>query len=515
MRTIVKTSSVSLDTILKSKEIYNSAFDLSASPQAIVSLDRRIMRANRAFTRVTGYNEIDLISLTLQDILIPDPGEKSQFKGPDLEIGAGTQIETGYIRKNGTIRRGRFWFHLMKDRDTGPVCWILIMEDLTAAIAADEAVRDYNQLFTHFISNNSDCILFLDAEGKILYMNKTACRLMGVAGMDDALHRKFAEYFSGIEKTAIDMAIQLAARGMGGNFQGCLAGPKEPVWLDVDITPVAGESKQVERLMVLSRDITAQKKAEQAVIDMKKEMELREREAAELLARERERHEAEKRGLEEAAARAAASLGEKETLLREIHHRVKNNMQAISCLINLQSAQVEDRNVARMFEQCRERISSLSKVHEKLSTSENPSRINFHEYTAELASEMLNSHGKNGRVSIITDIDDIFLGIKEAIPCGLLMTEILSNAMKYAFPGEKTGKVTIRFKRSGRGTYTLTMADDGIGLPGGIDLESATTLGMELIRELTKQIKGSVSVVSDGGTAYTVRFRKNPASGAA
>ena len=514
MKTTVKTSSVSLDTILKSKEIYNTAFDLSTAPQAIVSLDRRIMRANRAFTRLTGYNEIDLISLTLQDILIPDSGEKSQFKGPDLEIGAGTQIETDYIRKNGTIRRGRFWFHLMKDRETGPVCWILIMEDLTASIAADEAVRDYNQLFTHFISNNNDCILFLDTEGKILYMNKTACRLMGVAGMDDALHNKFAEYFNGLEKTAIDMAIQLAARGMGGNFQGCLAG-QEPVWLDVDITPVAGETKKVERLMVLTRDITAQKKAEQAVIDMKNEMERREREAAELLSRERERHEAEKRELADAAARAASLLGEKETLLREIHHRVKNNMQAISCLINLQSAQVEDRNVARMFEQCRERISSMSKVHEKLSTSENPSHVNFHEYTAELASEMLNSHGKNGRVSIVTDIDDIFLGIKEAIPCGLLMTEILSNALKYAFPGEKTGKVTIRFKGSGRGTYTLTIADNGIGLPGGIDLESATTLGMELIRELTKQIRGSVTVVSDGGTAYTIRFRKNSVSGAA
>jgi PAS domain S-box-containing protein len=515
MKTIVKTSSVSLDTILKSKEIYNTAFDLSAAPQAIVSLDRRIMRANRAFTRLTGYNEIDLISLTLQDILIPDADAKSQFLGPDLEIGAGTQIETDYIRKNGTIRRGRFWFHLMKDRETGPVCWILIMEDLTASIAADEAVRDYNQLFTHFISNNNDCILFLDTEGKILYMNKTACRLMGVAGMDDALQRKFAEYFNGLEKTAIDMAIQLAARGMGGNFQGCLAGQNEPAWLDVDITAVAGESKKVERLMVLTRDITAQKKAEQALIDMKKEMERKEREAAELLARERERHEAEKRELEETAARAAAALSEKETLLREIHHRVKNNMQAISCLINLQSAQVEDRNVARMFEQCRERISSMSKVHEKLSTSENPSHINFHEYTAELASEMLNSHGKNGRVSIVTDIDDIFLGIKEAIPCGLLMTEIMSNAMKYAFPGEKTGKVTIRFKRSGRGMYTLTIADNGIGLPGGIDLENATTLGMELIRELTKQIKGSVSVVSNGGTAYTIRFKGNSVSGAA
>lgn len=516
MNTILNTSGISLDTILKSKEIYHTAFDMSCAPQAIVSLDRRIMRANRAFSRVTGYSEIDLMSLTLQDILIPDPDAESKYKGPDLVIGAGSQIETDYIRKNGTLRRGRFWFHLMKDRETGPVCWILIMEDLTASLAADEAVRDYNQLFTNFISNNGDSILFLDTDGKILYINKTAYRQLGANGMDDALNRRLADYFNGLEKTAIDMTVRLAAKGMGGSFQGCLTGQKEPVWWDVDITPVAGESKKVERLMVITHDITARKKTEQAVIDMKKEMERKEREAAERLSAEQERHAAEKRELEEAAGRAAASLHEKETLLRELHHRVKNNMQSISCLINLQSSRIGDSKVAGMFQNCSERISSMSKVHEKLSLSENPSHINFREYITELASEILNSHGSNGRISIAAeDIDEIFLGIKEAIPCGLLITEILSNAIKYAFPDGRTGEIRIQFKKSRRGIYSLLIRDNGIGLPGGVDLENATTLGMEIIRELTKQIKGSISVITDGGTAYTIRFKINSVPGAA
>ena len=245
-------------------------------------------------------------------------------------------------------------------------------------------------------------------------------------------------------------------------------------------------------------------------------MERKEQDAAERLSAEQERHAAEKRELKEAAGRAAASLHEKETLLREIHHRVKNNMQSISCLINLQSSRIDDSVVAGMFRNCSERISSMSKVHEKLSLSENPSHIDFREYIAELASEILNSHGNNDRISIAADVDEIFLGIKEAMPCGLLITEILSNAIKYAFPDARTGEIRIQFKKSRHGIYTLMICDNGIGLPGGVDLENATTLGMEIISELTKQIKGSVSVVTDdGGTAYTIRFRGNPVSGAA
>ncbi len=509
MNTLINRSSVSMDTILKSKEIYHTAFDMSSSPQAIVSLDRRVMRANRAFSRVTGYTEIDLMSLTLQDILIANDQENADTRAQDLDLGAGCQIEADYIRKNGTIRRGRFWFHLMKDRDTGPVCWVLIMEDLTASRAADDAIRDYNQLFNHFISSSGDSIIFLDDEGNILYMNKTALRQMGVSGMDDAIHIKFADFWKGIEKAAADMAVKLAVMGMGGAFQGSIKGPAsvESTWWEVTITPIAGESDKVERLMVVSRDITDQKKMEQLMDEMRKSMEQLDRNAARELDEEEKRHGAEKERLLQALAKAETLVREKETLFTEIHHRVKNNMQAVSCLINLQSSRIGDPEIAGMLRGCSERICSMSKVHEKLSTSDNPAHIDFHEYIEELAAELLHSSGKKGQVSIRTDVDRIFLGIREAVPCGLMITEIVGNAMKYAFPEGREGVITISLKRSRRGVNTLTVRDNGIGLPVGVNFETATTLGMELVSELTKQIKGSVSVVSDGGTAYTIRFK--------
>ncbi len=499
-----------MDTILKSKEIYHTAFDMSSSPQAIVSLDRRIMRTNRAFSRVTGYSEIDLMSLTLQDILIANAPENADTRAQDLELGAGCQIEADYIRKNGSIRRGRFWFHLMKDRDTGPVCWVLIMEDLTASRAADDAIRDYNQLFNHFIGSSGDSIIFLDDEGKILYMNKTALRQMGVSGMDDAIHGSFADFWKGVEKAAVDMAIKLAVMGMGGSFQGSLAGSEgmDPTWWDVTITPMAGDSEKVERLMVVSRDITDQKRMEQVMDEMRKSLEQLDRSAASELDEAEERHAAEKEMLTKALVKAEALVREKETLLTEIHHRVKNNMQAIACLINLQSSRIGDGETAGMLRSCSERICSMSKVHEKLSTSDNPGHIDIREYIGELAAELLHSSGKKGQVSIVTaDVDRIFMGIKEAVPCGLMITEIVGNAMKYAFPEGRDGVITISLKRSRRGVNTLMIGDNGIGLPGGVNFETATTLGMELVSELTKQIKGSVSVVSDGGTAYTIRFK--------
>lgn len=488
MNTIITTPSVSLDTILKSKEIYHSAFDLSCSPQAIVSLDRRIMRANRAFSTVTGYREIDLMSLTLQDILIPDPGAHGSMLGPKEETAAGTSIDADFIRKNGTIRRGRFWFHLMKDRDTGPVCWILIMEDLTVAQAAEEATGDYHLLFNTFISRSNDCITFLDANGLILYLNKASLVQLGVTRQDEAINRKYVDFWPTMERAAVDMSIRLAEKGMTSSFQGRTTASGKERWWDIEINPMAGGSDGIQRLMVVSRDITALKSAEQALSAMKEE----------------------KEELALALEKTGTALHEKETLLREIHHRVKNNMQSLSCLINLQSAQIDDRAAAGMLQNCRERICSMSKVYEKLSLSENLSHIDFRDYTAELAAELLKSHGKKDSVHISTDIDDIFLGIQDAVSCGLLITEIISNALRHAFPDGRTGEIIIQFKESHQGIYSILIRDNGIGFPEDLDINSATTLGMILINELIKQIKGNLTVISSGGTGYSIRFKKRP-----
>ncbi|MBN1498452.1 MAG: PAS domain S-box protein [Spirochaetes bacterium] len=210
----------------------------------------------------------------------------------------------------------------------------------------------------------------------------------------------------------------------------------------------------------------------------------------------------------EAEERIRASLAEKETLLKEIHHRVKNNLQIITSLLGLQARYQNDEHLTRQFEEAQHRIRSMALVHEKLYQSEDFGRINLESYIARLAEEVMAGSSVAERIHIRLDIDDYFISIEQAIPCGLIVNELLTNAIKYAFPVEWRGtpEIAITFRRREGNAAELVVSDNGIGVPAGIELGQTESLGLSLVSILAQQLRGAAKMDRTNGSTFTVAF---------
>lgn len=201
-----------------------------------------------------------------------------------------------------------------------------------------------------------------------------------------------------------------------------------------------------------------------------------------------------------------SSLEEKEILLREVHHRVKNNLQIISSLISLQSNRLDDEETIHLFRKTINRIQSMALVHEKLYQSHDFARINLAEYIKDLVQNVLNSYeGSQERIILEMDCEPVWININTAIPCALIINELVTNSVKHAFPHEGTGKIIIQLRQEGD-QITITCTDTGVGLPHDINLHETSTLGLKLVQALTQQLKGEIKILKGKGTSFKIQI---------
>jgi PAS domain S-box-containing protein len=205
--------------------------------------------------------------------------------------------------------------------------------------------------------------------------------------------------------------------------------------------------------------------------------------------------------------RLRAAVREKQVLLDEVHHRVKNNLQVITSLLGLQARSIKDPATRIKFDESRYRIQAMAILHEILDESSSLAEIDFANYIQRLAAHLVRSYGAIERVRTRLRLDPLSCHRDIALPCGLIVNEVLSNALKYAFPGEKAGEVRIELRRETSGKVQLLIADNGIGLPRGCDWETSPTLGLRLVRTLARQIEATMQVNSANGTAFSIVFR--------
>jgi len=204
------------------------------------------------------------------------------------------------------------------------------------------------------------------------------------------------------------------------------------------------------------------------------------------------------------------SLKEKEILLREIHHRVKNNFANITSILNLQDSRVKGVESKNLIKDIQIRMRTMALIHEKLYQSMDIKYFNFGDYIKTISTELPKIYNTPAvKASIKTDVEDIKLDIKIAVPCGLLLNELITNALKHAFPEDrdKTNEIIVSFHE--RENYIeLSVIDNGIGIPEGFDIETNDSLGLMLVTLLVKQIKGELGISRENGTAFFIRFQK-------
>ena len=203
------------------------------------------------------------------------------------------------------------------------------------------------------------------------------------------------------------------------------------------------------------------------------------------------------------------SLRDKGVLLQEVHHRVKNNMQIISSLLNLQASQVKDKDFLKMVKDSQSRIRSIALIHEKLYKSQNFSNINFSDYVQSLVIHLFQFNQIDSNlIQLKMDLEEVFLDIQTAIPCGLILNELVTNSMKHAFPEGRRGEITVGLHPLEEHSFQIVVRDNGVGIPKNQDIEHTTTLGLQIVTMLVKQIEGSMEVQREDGTTVKIVFKK-------
>uniref|UniRef100_A0ACD5GQM2 Sensor histidine kinase n=1 Tax=Desertifilum tharense IPPAS B-1220 TaxID=1781255 RepID=A0ACD5GQM2_9CYAN len=201
------------------------------------------------------------------------------------------------------------------------------------------------------------------------------------------------------------------------------------------------------------------------------------------------------------------SLKEKEVLLKEIHHRVKNNLQVISSLLKLQSGYIKDENTIALFKDSYNRVRSMTLIHEKLYRSQDLGRIDVPDYIHTLTGNLIKSYVMLANtIQLELNIEKVLLDVDTAIPCGLMINELVSNCLKYAFPKGDSGKIQVDFGSVDEQYFQLSVRDNGIGLPKDFDFETADSLGLQLVVNLTEQLEGTLQIDCESGTCITIRF---------
>ena len=373
--------------------------------------------------------------------------------------------------------------------------------------------------FYGLIFNNlkNYAIIILDPNGYIISWNKGAEIMKGYK-KEDILHNHFSILYGAenIRENKPNNDLRHAiVDGMHEEELTWIRKNGNKFFVSISITALINPKGEIRGFSMIVKDITKSRKTDERLIDhndlVKSIMQEKTSELTELEKAIQE--EINIRGGNEKARvsgneRSESSIKEKEVLVKEIHHRVKNNLQIISSLLNLQSGYIKDKNFIEIFKESQNRVRSMALIHEKLYQSKDMSQINFSEYVSELVSNLFGSYGLNSALIVFhQEINNILMAMDIAINLGLIINELVSNAFRHAFTGIKKGNLYIRIKKN-KQKYELTVEDDGIGFPSGIDFRKTKSLGLQLINSLVEQIGGEIFLFRDNGTKFVIKFNE-------
>ena len=460
------------EELKSSEERFKILFDFAPDGYYLNNLKGDFIDGNREAERITGYKKEELIGKSFLNLKLLSPGQL--HKAASLLIKNALGKPTGsdeFIlnRKDGTLIPVEISTFPVKIK--GRTLVLGIARDISERKKAEDALRKSEMLYRALFEHAGDAVFIMNLEGVHITANRKAAEMLGYS-VEELIGKSFKEIVAPSE-------FQKAA----GKLKGLLEGQSFPLYerifrkkdgtefpVEINVALVRDEDGKPLYIQSIVRDISERKKADEKI---------------------------------------KASLREKEILLREIHHRVKNNMQIISSLHKLQSTNIKDKQAVEMMQSTQNRIKSMALIHEKLYQSQDFSRIDLAEYVQILARHLFSFYGINShRIKLLTDIKDIFLDLNTAIPCGLIINELVSNSLKHAFPNDRAGEIQVAMKPLNGEEIELVVGDNGIGLPEGLDFRKTKSLGLHLVTILTEdQLRGTIQLNKNNGTTFEIRIK--------
>ncbi len=455
-----------------SEDKYKTLFQSNPDYTILVGLDGVLADVNPAAEQITGIPKENLVGKRFNEVgIFPEEelGLHNEMFSHTVKHGIISPYKARIIDKKGKTRWVLNQSTIIKKEDV--ISHVLVIgRDITEHEKAEKARRESEEHLRFITDNMTDVIGQMDAKGNITYFSPSLKQLTGFEPQElvgkssiDFVHPEDrGSVLNSIQEGMINkkpLSVEYRIKKKDGSY----------VWIETTGKVVHDENGAFKSAVIVARDVSDRKKADNALND---------------------------------------SLKEKEVLLREIHHRVKNNMQIISSLLNLQ-IQFEDQDeTVGVLKESQGRVKSMSMVHEKLYQSDSFSNINFKDYVTNLVSDIFYSYGiKMGLITLEMEIEDVNIGIDTAIPLGLIVNELITNSVKYAFPEGRKGVVKIIFRSKGSKRF-LTISDDGVGIPENVNPEKTESLGLQLVNNLTNQIEGEIVLDRSHGTKFEITFEE-------
>lgn len=488
---------ISENQLLKSEALYRTLFETTL--EGIVQLDRDhvITFVNPVMTELTGYSPEEMIGNTPEIFVFPDDVPTLSSRLRERRMGRSEIYEAKMRHRNGSVAWCIISSKSLINHDGAFAGSITVFTDITRRKLSEEraemlakAVEQERDNLSSMLISTPVAMLVIDDQELVIFVNPAAESLFG-RSIFDLNRKRFGD--------VIECPNRLQDPAGCGNSPEC---PTCPFFSAIREALVRGNPVRDKEAMIYADDNGEIHKT--WVIFSVSPFVMDKRNCAIMVV-----YDITERRLAESQIMAA--LREKEVLLREIHHRVKNNLQVISSMYSLQAAHIEDEKLHEIFRESQNRIRSMSLIHDKLYQSKNLAEINVAGYIASLVGDLCVSYGvDNSRLRIEHSVADVELTLDAIIPCGLIINELVSNAIKHAFPSGREGLISIRFTRDGD-ACVLSVKDDGAGFPGPADrFEERASMGLQLVLILVDQLEGTITLNKDRGTEFIITFEINP-----
>ncbi len=426
--------------------------------------------ANKKAAELYGYSMEEIREQSIQSLVHPDDVKmvlkyhKDRIQGKEIS----SSYEFRGIKKDGSVRHLEISVSPIKEgKDKNGTR--MYIKDITERKKTEKALKDSEERLKILYEYAPDGYYLNDLKGNFVDGNRAAEELTGYK-KEELIGKNFLKCRLLSAKDIPKAVSQLAKNALGKP-----TGPDEfilyrkdgiPVAVDIRTHPV--KIKGCPVVLGSVRDITERKKTEEQI---------------------------------------KKSLEEKEVLLKEIHHRVKNNMQIISSMLKIQAGNIQDKETRDVFHALHGRIRSMSLLYKKLYQSNNLAKVDISEYLRNLTTHLVSMYrDRVGAINLKLDVKDVYLDLKKALPCGLIITELVSNSLKHAFSKAETGEIAVEMHPSGRKKYTLTVRDSGKGFPEGFDFQLTESFGMKLVVDLVRQLKGTIELNRGEGTEFKIMF---------
>jgi PAS domain S-box-containing protein len=453
--------------------IFRSMFDMLfvATPNGI------IQKVNKAICDLLGYSTEELLGQSIDKLIFDNisPSESSNFYEL-VKKGSIINIEKYYLAKDGRKIPVLLSMSNMCDDEGNNFGVVCVARDITERKRAEDLLIRSKEFAETVLNSMKDSISIIDVNNfriidvNSVFLNNYGMKKEEVIGKScyAITHKRLEPCIPPDDICPLIDTLNSGGHSTAEHVHYMKDGEKR--YVEVSTSPIKDENGRIIKVIHVARDITERKVSE---------------------------------------VKIKASLEEKEVLLREIHHRVKNNMQIVSSLLMLQSETIEDKKYRDIFIDSQNRIQAMALIHQKLYQSQSLAQINFKEYIDSIVSNLFESYGQKNNIKLDIDVENIPIKIDYAVPCGLIINELVTNSFKYAFPDGRQGIIKISVKSNDNNMIQLSIKDNGIGISKDMEIRNTKSLGLKLVTGLAEsQLHGQIILNRENGAEFQINFRQ-------